>query len=158
MEAEQGLVDELQQLAPMIGTWDETVENKDAAFTPGGQVLTSVTTTRAELGGRYIFERGRWNPPGTDFLNLITYDSTAKEYLSWYFDASGVSTISPRRGRYDPKTRTLTWTSTDAAGNRSDGTNTLIDDDHNEWTMVTRNPAGEVVFDAHGRLVRRFYS
>lgn len=155
MDASQGLVGEMQELSPMIGVWDETVQNADAPFTPGGQTLTSLTTTTVELGGRYIFESGRWDPPGTDFLSLITYDPAAKEYLSWYFDASGVSTASPRRGQFDPGTQTLTWTSTDAAGNRSVGTNTFVDDDHNEWTMTTRNPAGDVVFDAHGTLVRR---
>jgi hypothetical protein len=149
------MIEELSVLQQMIGIWDEVVQYRPSEWMPSGDQATSTTTKRMVLAGHYILFSGVWQPKNSEFMNLVTYDSNALEYRSWYFDSAGAFSNSPMRGQWEPRTRVITWHSTDSTGNETIGTNTIIDDDHNEWTTVSKDPAGKVLLDAYGELKRR---
>ncbi len=155
MKCEPTLLGELTVLEPMLGIWDEIVQYQPAILTPDGQTATSLTTKSSELAGRFLYMSGKWQPPGTDFLNVITYDSNAKEFRMWYFDSTGAFSPAPMCGQWNPQTQILTWRSLDEQGNDSVGTHSIVSMDRNEWTMVTKTSGGDLLMSAHGVLNRR---
>ena len=146
---------ELRVLEDMIGTWDEVMTNKPTELAPNAEKSTAVTKRVWALGGKFIRGDGAWQPAKTEFLHLMSYDSDAKAYRSWYFDASGNMPRASTVGTWDAKSTTLTWSETDEAGNKTAGTHKIIDKDHTEWTMVITNKDGKVVLDFSGKCTRR---
>lgn len=146
---------ELRVLEDMIGTWDEVMTNKPTEWTPKAEKSTAVTTRTWSLGGKFIRGQGAWQPAKTEFLHLMTYDPDAKAYREWYFDAAGTMPRGSVKGTWDAKSRTITWNGTDENGNKTVTTHTIVDKDHNYWTMVVKNPDGKVVLDLSGQCTRR---
>jgi hypothetical protein len=146
---------ELKVLEQLIGTWDEVLTNKPTEWTPKAQRSTSVTKKKWALGGRFIRMEGVWNPAKTEFSSFITYDPATREYRTWYFDAGGGFPRGVVRGKWDNKTRTMTWTGTDEFGNKSVGKTKIISKDSHDWTVVTTDPKGKVVLDLQGKNTRR---
>lgn len=146
---------ELRSLEDMIGAWDEVMTNKPTDWTPKAETATAVTKRTWSLGGKFLRGDGAWQPAKTEFLHLMSYDPDAKVYRSWYFDASGAMPRGSMTGTWDAKSKTLTWTGADEAGNKTVGTHKIIDKDHTEWTMVVKTRDGKVVLDFTGKCKRR---
>lgn len=148
-------VPELRVLEDMIGTWDEVMSNKATEWLPKAERSAAVTKKNWSLGGKVIRMEGVWMPAKTEFLSLVSYDPATKEYRTWYFDSAGGQPRGSVRGTWDDKTRTMTWTGTDEAGNKTVGKSKIIDRDTHEWTVVTTNPDGKVVLDISAKNTRR---
>lgn len=146
---------ELRVLEDMIGTWDEVVTVKPAEWTPMGETRTSVTRRSWSHGGKFMRSDGAWQPAKTEFLYLIAFDPPAGTYRCWYFDSSGEMPREPITGTWDEKSRTLTWTVTDAAGNQTVSKHKLIDKNRHDWTMVVTNRDRKVVLDFSAKCTRR---
>jgi hypothetical protein len=146
---------ELRVLEDMIGTWDEVMMNKPTEWTPKAEKSTTVTKRTWALGGKFMRADGAWQPAKTEFLHLLGYDPDAKAYRSWYFDAAGAMPRGSQGGTWDAKSKTLTWTGADDAGNKTAGTHKVIDKDHHEWTLVVTNRDGKVLLDLSGKCTRR---
>ena len=58
-------------------------------------------------------------------------------------------------GKWDDKTRTMTWTSTDEDGNKSVGKTKIIDNNTHEWTVVTTSSNGKLMLDLYAKNTRR---
>ena len=113
-----------------------------------------VTKRTWSLGGKLVRAVGAWQPAKTEFLHLGNYDPAADAYRSWYFDAAGGMPRESVLGVWDENARTMTWRSTDEAGNKTVGTERCIDQDHYEWTHVVTTPGGKVVVDLVGKCTR----
>ena len=146
---------ELRVLEDMIGTWDEVMSNKPTEWLPKAERSESITKKNWSLGGKFIRMEGVWKPAKTEFLSLVSYDPATKEYRTWYFDSAGGQPRGSVRGAWDDKTRTMTWTGTDEAGNKTVGKSKIVDRDTHEWTVVTTNPDGKVVLDITAKNTRR---
>jgi hypothetical protein len=146
---------ELRVLEDMLGTWDEVMTNKPTEWKPKTETATAVTKRTWSLGGKFIRGDGAWQPARNEFLHLMSYDPDAKAYRSWYFDSSGAMPGGMTRGTWDAKTKTLSWTGTDEAGNKTVGTHKIVDKDHTEWTMVVTASDGKVLLDFTGKCARR---
>lgn len=146
---------ELRVLDDMIGTWDEVLTNKPTEWLPKAERSDSLTKKNWSLGGKFIRMEGVWKPAKTEFLSLLTYDPATKEYRTWYFDSGGGQPRGSVRGSWDDKARTMTWTGTDEAGNKTVGKSRIVDRDHHEWTVITTDPQGKVVLDLLGKNTRR---
>lgn len=94
-------------------------------------------------------------PAKTEFLHLISYDPEAKAYRSWYFDAEGTAPNSVTKGTWDEKSRTVSYTDTDAAGNKAVSTHRIKDKNHSEWKLLVTSPTGTVLLDMSGACTRR---
>lgn len=148
-------VPELRVLEPMIGAWDEVVTYKPAEWTPKADRQASVTKKTWTLGGKFLRMEGAWNPAKTEFASLLTYDANSKEYRHWYFDSTGSFLRGTPHGKWDDRTRTMTWTSTDEDGNKSVGKTKIIDNDTHEWTVVITSPNGKLMLDLYAKNTRR---
>src|SRR5215207_5273144 len=146
---------ELRILDDMIGTWDEVLSNKPTEWLPKAERSQSVTKKTWALGGTFIRMEGVWKPAKTEFLSLVSYDPATKGYRTWYFDSAGGQPRGSVRGTWDDATRTMTWTGTDEAGNKTVGKSRIIDRDNHDWTFVTTDPQGKVVLDLAGKNTRR---
>lgn len=147
--------DELRVLEDMIGTWDEVVTVKATEWTPNAHTRTSVTKRFWSLDGKFMRSDGTWQPAKVEFLYLIAYDTAARVYRCWYFDSSGEMPREPITGTWDDKSRTVTWTVTDAAGNQTVSKHKLIDKDRHDWTMVVTNRDRKVVLEFSAKCTRR---
>jgi hypothetical protein len=123
---------ELRVLEDMIGTWDEVMSNKPTEWLPKAERSESVTKKNWALGGMFIRMEGVWMPAKTEFLSLVSYDPATKGYRTWYFDSAGGQPRGSVHGTWDHKTRTMTWTGTDEAGNRTIGKSKIVDRDTHE--------------------------
>jgi hypothetical protein len=146
---------ELRVLEDMIGAWDEVMSNKPTEWLPKAERSEAVTKKNWSLGGKFIRMEGVWKPAKTEFLSLVSYDPATKEYRTWYFDSAGGQPRGSVRGTWDDKTRTMTWTGTDEAGNKTVGKSRIVDRDTHEWTFVTTDPQGKVVLDISAKNTRR---
>ena len=146
---------EVQVLDYFIGTWDEYVTSQPTAQSPQASKSTVVTMRTWSLGGKLVRAVGTWQPAKTEFLHLVNYDPVTKVYRSWYFDTAGGIPRESVVGNWDEKTRTMTWRSSDEAGNKTVGTERCIDKDHYEWTHVVTTLGGKVVIDLVGKCTRR---
>lgn len=146
---------EMKLLEDMVGTWDEVMTNKPSEWIPEAGESKAITTRVWALDGKFIRGTGSWQPADTEFLHMLGYDPADETYLSWYFDAAGSIPRIATSGTWDAETRTLKWSGTDAAGNRSVGTTRIVDEDHNDWTVITTSPDGKVLLDLTGKCTRR---
>jgi hypothetical protein len=146
---------EMKVLEDLIGTWDEATTTKPCEWVPKGGTSTAVTKRTWALGGKVIRAEGVWMPAKTEYLHLISYDAGAKTYRSWYFDSEGTAPNSVSKGTWDEKTRTVSYTDTDAAGNKAVNTHKIKDKDNSEWKLVITSPTGAVLLDMQGKCTRR---
>jgi len=146
---------ELQVLERFIGSWEETVEQKRAAWTPEPSTKKITSMRKWILYGKMIENKGTWSPDKVEFLHLMTYDPKRKEYRQWYFDANNPASLGEDRGQWDERTQTLTWT-----GKLDDEVTTQTierfkDKDNFTWTMVAKDRSGQVVLDMEAKVRRK---
>ena len=141
---------ELRVLEDMIGTWDEVMTVQPVEAGAKAETRASVTKRAWSLGGKLIRSDGAWQNPTTEFLYLISYDAPAGVYRCWYFDSADAMQKDPMTGTWDAKSRTLTWTSTDAADNQTVAKHEIIDKDRHDWTDRQASDPRDALAKAHG--------
>jgi hypothetical protein len=143
------------QVLQTIGTWDEVMTNKPSEWLPTAGQSTTVTKKTWFLGDKFVRMEGVLQPSKTEFFSLLTYDPDVKVYRTWYFDSGGAMPRGMVQGTWDEKTRTITWTGTDEAGNKTTGKSKFTDKDNHEWTLVVKSPDGKLLLDMSGKCTRR---
>jgi hypothetical protein len=146
---------ELQVLERFVGSWEETVEQKRAAWTPEPSTKEIASTRKWILDGKMIENRGTWSPDDVEFLHLMSYDPKRREYRQWYFESINPVSLGEQRGQWDQATQTLTW-----KGKLDDGVTTetverFIDKDNFTWTLVAKDRSGQVVLDMVAKVRRK---
>ena len=141
----------LKVLEKRVGSWSTVTTANKAEWTPkpgqtkGDEVLTMT------LGGRFLEGKNK-SADGIEGQLLATYDVGLGRYRFWYFDSLGTSTEG--LGKWDDKTKTLTWTS-GAGGITSLAHWKFVDDDTFEWDLVTKDGEGKLLLDMKGKLTRK---
>ena len=143
---------ELRLLEDMIGTWDEVMTVKPVEPWAKAETRASVTKRAWSLGGKLMRSDGAWQSPTTEFLYLISYDAPAGVYRCWYFDSADAMQKDPMAGTWDAKSRTLTWTSTDAADNQTVAKHKIIDKDRHSVPDFRDRPVVAVFLFAPRQL------
>lgn len=146
---------ELQVLERFIGSWEETIELKRAAWTPEPSTKKISSTRKWILDGKMIENKGAWSPGNVEFLHLTTYDPKRREYRKWYFDANNPVPIGGNRGHWDEATQTMTWRGALEDGVTTATTERFIDKDTFTWTFVAKDRSGEVVLNMEAQVRRR---
>ena len=95
--------DPLEPLNRRIGTWANTTYQKKAAWTPKERTTTGEETIKWILDKKFI-QIDVTNADDTKGRSLITYDSEAKVYRSWFFGNQNEFPRGDSIGRWDPKT------------------------------------------------------
>jgi hypothetical protein len=131
-------------LAKMAGTWEAKVK---AWFDPskGPEESTGVMKKKIILGGRYLQEEFEGKAAGKPFQGggVTGYDKVRKHYSSVWVDSMSTG-LMISTGKYDPKTKTFTYTSDDIdpATGKKLKTRTVVrligdDEEHMEMFMET---------------------
>ena len=144
---------ELQVLERFVGSWQETVQQKPAAWTPKPVTITATGTRKCVLNGSMIENKGIWFPGKDEFMHLMSYDPHRKQYRQWYFDKDR-ATPQEYIGSWDGARQTFTFKGTIVEGVSCTSTQKFVDEDTFTWTLVATDRAGKVVLDMHGKALR----
>lgn len=151
----QKMSPELKVLNRFVGEWGETVVQKPSAWTPKQTTITATGTRKWILNGRMIENKGVWSPSKNEFLHLMTYDAEKGEYRQFYFDKDNLVSRDEVRGKWDEKTKTMTFKGEMANGVQSVVIDRFVDDDTFTWTLVATDRTGQIVLDMEGKCVRK---
>lgn len=149
-QGQEGSPDVLERF---IGTWDEEAISKPTEQNPKETKVTSLSTVRRVLGGRFTLAITRSQPGNHETIQLGTYDAKAKEHRSWLFSPQG--NTAEWTGQWDEETKTLSGNADLGEGTTAQRKIKVVNQDALEWSLFVKGKKGEVVADVHGKSVRR---
>lgn len=126
-----------------IGTWETTNTGKLNPFEDKRETKTQTVITREVVDGWYL-ETTTKDGDRIVSIALTTGDAKLGELRNWTFVTGNVVTAT---GTWDEKTQTMTFTGKDQYGNSIESVTKWPDDDHNEGSVVLKNPAGVAIID-----------
>lgn len=131
-----------------LGTW-ESVHRQ----VPDGQPVTVTLTYAPVLGGKFVQETGEVDGKNTA-LAMFTYDTKHRCYRMWHFSAEHPT--SDATGKWDLKTKTLTWTTVDTVNLEMTMTSRhrFIAENRFEWEVVGKDANGKDLFHTEGKASR----
>ncbi|MDP6543379.1 MAG: DUF1579 family protein [Phycisphaerae bacterium] len=134
-----------------VGDWKGTATVVKAPGNPKAVSLTGTQSVLRVLGGRFIQENGKASDGGA-FLDLRTYDVRRKCYRMWFFHSQG--SMTKYTGKWNAKTKTMTWLSDQGNGGTSGFKVQYPDDNTVKWSLVVKDPDGKAVFRMKGKNTR----
>ncbi len=135
----------------LVGDWKST---STAAKAPGDAKTVALTGTSSvvrALGGHFTLNKSETSD-GSTSLTLATYDVQWKCYRMWWFNSGRA--MAESQGRWDAKTKTLTWHSEGDNGVASVGKSRYVDDNTVKWSRLIKDPQGEISFREEGKDTR----
>jgi hypothetical protein len=144
---------EMKVLKKRVGSWTTVTRGKAAEWTREGFESKGDEKIDLVMHGRFIQGKVRSQPGDVEAVWLATYDPARKAYRFWYFSSQGAA--DEGTGRWDPKTKTLTWTSELKQGVTSTSHWRFVADDTFEWDLAARGRDGKVYLDMVGKLTRK---
>jgi hypothetical protein len=150
------LVPELQLLQRWAGKWDLTMTYK--VGNKGEQAdVTGTATGKWVLNGYFLEQKYSLGGKGAS-LHLtgtvtMSYDPSQNLYQRWVFVSNGHRSES--LGKWDEKSRTMTWSFRQANGVTIVTRVTCTDDDTETWTEVILNPDEKIISEMSGKNTRR---
>ena len=145
--------DPLEPLNRRIGTWVHKNYHKKAPWTPEAKTISGEETVKWVLNKKYI-QGDVIHDDGTKAHWLVTYDSEAKVYRSWFFHTQHF----PRGetvGRWDAKAERMDWKMDLGNGLRAEMSFKRSGKDKIVWTMTIRDASGKLMFDGGGTQTRK---
>lgn len=137
-----------------IGTWDTQVTIKPGVWVPDGLESKGVETIDWALGKKFV--KGQKQEPGNvESMFLETYDDKDRVFRSWYFDSNGGFPRGEMVGRWDSRTKTMTYKGIDPTGAATLVVIRLGEPDLIDWNGTWRDKDGKVVMEIKGRSTRR---
>jgi hypothetical protein len=143
---------ELDQLEPMIGTWDAETVMHPAVWTPQEQRVTSVVTREWVLNQRFLLDRSI-HSDGQESLSLFGYDPQAKEFRGWWFNSEGHRNTS--KGAWSSDGQTFTSRADLEDGKIVRGTLRRLAPGREEWQFLITDGSGTVYFSSTIQTTRR---
>lgn len=143
---------ELDQLEPMLGTWDAVTVMHPAVWTPAEQRVTSVVTREWVLNQRFLLDRST-HSDGQESLSLIGYDPQRKEFRGWWFNSEGHRNTS--RAHWSADGQTFTSRADLEDGKVVRGTLTRTAPDREEWQFLVTDDTGTVYFSSTIQATKR---
>lgn len=148
----QDVPPEMKVLNMRIGTWNAVCSGKSAVWTPDGLELKGVEKIESTLKGRFI--QGKTvNSDKSEAAWMATYDIDSKTYRFWFFNSFG--SHSQSKGQWGERTRTMTWTGTNAERITTTAHWRFIDADTHESDALAKDRAGKIYLNMTGKLTRQ---
>ena len=141
---------EMKVLQKLLGTWK--VEQTTSVPKETGSI-THVVKRELVLGNRFVQETGGFDDGEPDYTAMLTYDSQRKTYRNWFFHDSGF--YWEASGAWDETSQTLTFTYGLPGGGKGMLTFRFRDETTLVFSMIGRDPRGEVVYRSEGTAVRQ---
>jgi hypothetical protein len=150
---------ELEVLRNYVGDWTSEVTSKPAVWTP--EEVRYQTTNHAEfvLDGwflQHIEVNHMVDDPEkvTKALMISTFDSHAGQYVTWFFQSSGI--MNKSLGEWSPEQRTLTLTPVEPPPNTTGRfAETFPDDTIIDGTLAYTGGDGRTMFEMAWRRTRQ---
>ena len=134
-----------------LGNWQATVVIHKAKWQPNETRATGAISSVRILGGRFT-QTNSEGSDGSTSIALATYDVQRKCYRVWWFSSQG--TVAESKGKWDAKTKTMTWRNKNDDGVTSVGKVRYPDDNTVEWSSVAKDAEGEIGFHVEGKATR----
>lgn len=150
-------VPELQALNHWVGKWEDEMTIKANADLPKGGRGKGTSTAEWIHDGHFLLQT--WEMDVTEGIPkmtgtiIMTYDPRKKTYRSWSFFSSGFTRES--QGVWDADSKTMTWTSRDNETGRTSVTKASFADGTENWSIVDKDPDGNVLSESSGKNVRK---
>jgi hypothetical protein len=144
-----------EALARRIGTWDTQSTIKPGVWNPDGTQTKGVETIDWALGKKFIHGKQKRQPGNAESMFIETYDTQDGVFRSWYFDSDGNYPRNEMIGRWDEKTKTMTYKGTDPAGVTALVVLRFADPDRFDWEGTWRDKSGKVLMEMVGKATRR---
>lgn len=143
---------ELKVLEKFVGTWDCDIVTKPAVWTPKESRSKAVEVNELAMNGWFLHGCSK-TPDGKTLAVLMnTYDPVRKKYHFWRFVDRDCEELD---GQWDEATSTLTITTDQGAGITNTAAFHVIDKDHREYHVISKDGDGKVYLDIHGAVTRR---
>ena len=134
-----------------LGNWQGTTIVHKAKWHPNETRGPDRSSCVRVLGGRFGLTTSEGSD-GSTSIALATYDVQKMTYRLWWFNSQGAASES--RGKWNAKTKTMTWRSKNDDGVTSVATVRYPDDNTVEWSSISKDPKGEVGFHVEGKATR----
>jgi hypothetical protein len=135
---------ELKILRRFVGNW----QGSTTGWTPRRFRGPLTTSCESILGGRFTLTKVMASN-GNSCIWVSTYDGTLREYRKWRFGWRGVG--QEAKGKWDDKTRTMTWRSDLGHGDTSVETVRYLEDNTVKWSVVTRDDSDDILLQMAGK-------
>lgn len=137
-----------------IGTWDTQATIMPGVWVPNGGESKGVETIDWALGKKFV--KGQKQEPGNvESMFLETYDDKERVFRSWYFDSNGAFPRDEMIGRWDARTKTMTYKGIDPTGAATLIVIRLAEPDLVDWNGTWRDKDGKVLMEIKGKSTRR---
>ncbi len=168
--ADEDRPDELKVLDLWVGEFDAVMTIKPGVWVPNGSETKLKVKAEWALNGRFLRTEGKGvrheggQKRQSAFMSITTYDRQRQAYVGTvYFsvlggghDYWGGGFNQTTRSTWNAATRTMTTETKDPDGGFTvSGTMKWIDDDHYQWTSVTKDADGNIMMEQMGKGVRR---
>ena len=134
-----------------VGNWKTTFTAAKAPGDPKAVSLTGTTSVVRAVAGRFTLNKSE-RSDGIASLAVATYDVQWKCYRMWWFDSGGC--IAESQGRWDAKTKTMTWHRDSDDGVASVGKFRHLDDNTVKCTWLIKDDRGEIASRMEGKYTR----
>src|SRR5262249_23902100 len=140
-----------QVLPALAGAWNGEFTQRIYGGKPAVKKLHAISVNDWIAGKKWLRQRVYMEDGG--YLSLAPFDPKAQTFRDWFSHASGLI-FGPSAGRWDPATRSITWTSLPQNGILMLNTWRFVDADTVHWEAMIRDKAGETMFQMDARLRR----
>jgi hypothetical protein len=142
---------EMKILGRLVGTWDVVAVAQPAEWTPKKVTTTSKVTRTWVLDRNFVQDTSK-SSDGHEGMSLFTYDPKREKFLGWWFSSEGYTTKST--GEWDAVAETFSFELDIGEGLLSKSAARFIDEDHQDWRVVTTDADGKLYFDKKWSLTR----
>lgn len=140
-----------QVLPALAGNWKGEFTQKIYGGKTAEKKFSAVAVNDWVLGGKWLRQRVHMEDGG--FVSLTSFEPNSKSFREWYYHARGLI-FGPSAGRWDPATRTMTWTNLPDNGTVLLTTWRFIDADTVTSEILIRNKDGKNLFEMSSRMKR----
>ena len=141
---------EMKAVERLVGTWE--VEQTTSVPKETGS-NTHVVKRELVLGGRFVQGMGGFDDGKPDFTTMYTYDSQRKTYRNWFFHSSGF--YWEATGTWDESDEAFVFNYGLPGGGKGTMTIRFTDETTLVFSMIGKDPRGEVVYRSEGKAVRQ---
>jgi hypothetical protein len=139
-------------LPALVGAWKLDATNGVWNGKPVAKQTTGVAAAEWIAGKQFLRVRVQ-TKGGPDGIQIMAFDPRTQDFKAWIFDAFGVIS-GPSVGRWEPTSRTLTWTGLPQADTVGVKTLRFLDANTVQGEITFRNKAGNITLQVRDTMKR----
>jgi hypothetical protein len=140
-----------QVLPALTGAWKGEFSQKIYGRQPDEKKFTAYAVNDWIVGQKWL--RQRVSMPDGGFLSLASFEPGSQAFREWHFHSRGLI-FGPSAGRWDPATRTMTWTNLPEDGVLLLTSWRFVDADTVTWEIIIRDKEGATLFEMQSQMKR----